>query len=499
MRALSKTKHRAGRLVAATALTMAVAAGLAPAAHADSGPGSSSSAGSGSEVVGETVTAQAYPVQVGFDIPGLIPLPNENIIEADVPFSRTLVSSGPTVDSRAAPYYPGDILANLGGLESEFLPPQLPNTPWPFMADAQYPTTAAAPGSSTFGPTPPPGLPVSPMALSGVAHASETGGDAAGTVTDLVFGPGMGSGGAPMLEVASEAANDTVTIGSATVQASAASVLKSIEIAGMVDISELTSNATSSSDGTTGTPTAAVHIGSVTVDGQQAYIDNQGVHVVGNGSPNSGIPTVAQLQSSLNQTLSQDGVSIRLVDPKQTANGAEGIADTGGLVVSISHNFSVPFVNTGALTNNALQPCIPTQDVTGPLGSQGLGNFCLPAGNYTAVTSITLGYANTDVNANVIQGLGGLGTDLGGLGGSTLAGGAADAGLASLSQGSLGSVTGPGSTGSSQSLGRRSALRFPIRGIPAPVGWVVVGALLCVLFAYPMMLAARWQFLVGRR
>jgi hypothetical protein len=364
------------------------------------------------------------------------------------------------------------------------------------MADAQYPPTTAAPGTSNFGPSPPPGLPVSPMVLSGVAHASATGGDATGTVTDLVVGPGMGSGGAPMLEVGSEQATDTVTVGTATVQAVASSVLKTIEIAGMVDISELTSDASSSSDGTTGTPQASVHLGQVTVDGQQAYIDSQGVHVVGNGSPNSGIPTVAQVQSSLNSTLAQDGVSIRLVDPQQTANGAEGIANTGGLVVSISHSFNVPFVNTGALTNNALQPCIPAQDVTGPLGSQGLGNFCLPAGNYTAVTSITLGHANTDVNANVIQGLNGLGSSLGDLGGGPPP---AAAGLASLGQTSLGNVTGAGTSVPSQSTGGRSAFKFPIRGIPAPVGWVIVGALLCVLFAYPMMLAARWQFLVGRR
>ncbi|MDE3087053.1 MAG: hypothetical protein KGJ77_09845 [Acidobacteriota bacterium] len=488
-----------GRLVGATVLASAAAAGLAPAAHADSG-GAGGTGGTGSEVVGETVTAAAYPVQFGFDIPGLIPLPNQNIVEADVPFARTSVSSGPTVDSRAAPYYPGDILASLGGLESEFLPPQLPNTPWPFMADAQYPSTASAPPSSTFGPTPPPGLPVSPMALSGVAHASQGGGDAAGTVTDLVVGPGMGTGGAPMLEVASEQATDTVTIGTATVQAAAGSVLKTIEIAGMVDISELTSNARSSSDGTTGSPQASVHLGQVTVDGQQAYIDNQGVHVVGNGSPNSGVPTVAQVQSSLNATLAQDGVTIRLVDPQQTVSGAEGAANTGGLVVSISHAFNVPFVNTGALTNNALQPCIPTQDVTGPLGSQGLGNFCLPAGNYTAVTSITLGYADSDVNANVIQGLDGLGTSLGGLdNGLPASGTTPGAGLASLGQTSLGNVTGPGTGGSGSPAGGRSAFRFPIRGIPAPVGWVIVGALLCVLFAYPMMLAARWQFLVGRR
>ena len=36
-----------------------------------------------------------------------------------------------------------------------------------------------------------------------------------------------------------------------------------------------------------------------------------------------------------------------------------------------------------------------------------------------------------------------------------------------------------------------SLTHFPIRGIPAPVGWVALGLILCVLFAYPMMLTAR--------
>ena len=36
-----------------------------------------------------------------------MPLPNENLIEEDVPFARTNVAGGPVVDSVAAPYYPG--------------------------------------------------------------------------------------------------------------------------------------------------------------------------------------------------------------------------------------------------------------------------------------------------------------------------------------------------------------------------------------------------------
>lgn len=493
------------RLFGGGALVAAGAIGFSSAAHAQSGDSSSSSSGSGSQVVGETVTSEAIGAQFAFNIPGLIPLPNQNLIEEDVPFARSLLSTGPNVQSVAAPYYPGDILANLGGLESEFFPPAFPNTPYPFMAEAEYPATPTYGPSASFGGPPPSGSsPVS--ALSGTAHATSGGGDANGTLTDVIVGAGMGQNGAALLEVASEQSNEVVNIGTSSVTATASSVVKTIEIAGMVDISQLTSTAQSTSDGNTGTPKATVNVGQVTVDGQQAYIDNQGIHVVGTNPAPAGTPTAAQLQDSLNQTFAQDGITVDLVTPQQTTNGAEGIANTGGLVISLTHKFSAPFVNTGGVTgsllgpNNAVQPCIPTQDITQALQQGGgLGSVCLPAGNYTAVTSITLGLASADVSATVLQALGGTGPlDLGNSGLGTLPSPGATTGLTALgNQTSLGTVSGPGATSASGQ--RNTGLSFPLRGIPAPLGWVVVGILLCVLVAYPMMLAARWQFLVGRR
>jgi hypothetical protein len=490
------------RLLAAGILGTAGLAAFAPAAHAQGGYTSSS----GNQVVGETVTAQAIAAQFAFNIPGVAPLPNTNLIEEDLPFARSIVSTGPTVQSIGAPYYPGDILANLGGLESEFVP-ELPNTPYPFLAEAEYPATPQYGASATFGggqlsSKVPASSPVVPTGLSGTADASANGGSANGTLSDLVVGPGMGSGGAPLLEVASEQADDAVNIGTALVSATASSVVKSIDVAGMVDISELDSEASSTSDGTTGTPKAVVQVGQVTVDGYQADIDDQGVHVVGTNPAPNGIPTPSQVQNSLNQTLSQDGITIRLLDPKETANGAEGIANTGGLVISLSHQFNVPFVNTGALTNNALQPCIPTQDVgelpiPGLEGQTLLGNVCLPAGTYTAIASLTLGLATTDVNASSLQTISVPGTSLP----STPLQSLGTAPLSPLGgQTNLGTTTGPGtvSPAGTRAIGP-GLLKFPIRGLPPPLQWVVIGLILCVIFAYPMMLMARWQFLVGRR
>lgn len=481
------------RLSLAAVLATAATGAFASVARADT-----SSSSSSSNVVGEAVTTEAIGAQFAFNIPNLIPLPNQNLIEEDLPFARSIVSTGPTVDSVGAPYYPGDILANLGGLESEFFPPQLPNTPYPFMARAQYPATPSYGATSTFagGSGPAPG---------GTATANVNGGNASGTDSDIVVGAGMGQGGAPLLEFATNQANESTTIATSSITGTASAVIKAIEIAGMVDISQITSTAQSTSDGNNGQPTASVRLGQVTVDGQQAYIDNQGVHVGGSGTSSVALPTIAQLQSSLNQTLSQDGITIRLLDPKQTTNGAEGIADAGGLQIMINHNFSVPFVNTGGLTGGAVQPCIPTQvignnpisnNIPGLAGQNALGNVCLPAGNYTAVTSITLGIATADVNASVIQPISVPNTNLGlgntGLGNTGLGS------LSSLGTQSLGNVSGPGTNSTPSHFGG-GLLKFPIRGVPAPLGWVVLALILCVIFAYPMMLTARWQFLVGRR
>ncbi|MHB8593283.1 MAG: hypothetical protein ACYDB3_02970 [Acidimicrobiales bacterium] len=489
-----------GRVAAGSALVAVAAVGFAPAAHADS----SSSSG---QVAGYTVTAEGIGAQFGFDIPNVVPLPDENLIEADTPFARTLVSSGPTVDAIGTPYYPGDILGNFAGLSSEFFPPQFPPAPnWPLEARAQDPPSPAYGPSASFGGTAPTGSPVAPAVFAGQAIASATGGGGTGTATDLQVGPGMGSNGAAALEVAKVTSSDAVTIGSSTVSAVASSVLRAIDIAGMIDITTLSSNASSSSDGTTGTPTATLHLGQVTVDGQPAYIDNQGVHVQGNSTSSTQV-TPALLQETVDNTLAQDGISVRLLDPQQTVNGAEAVANSGGLVVAISHNFYVPFTNTGTLTNGAVQPCAATQNIIP--NQELLGNACLPSGNYTAVTSITLGLASTDVNASAVQPLGsstGSTQVLGSFGtGSTTAPTPSSLGLSAFGsngQTTVGSPTGPGTvldnTSGPQSLAVR-LLHFPIRGVPAPVGWIVLAMILCVIFTYPMMLAARWQFLSGRR
>jgi hypothetical protein len=507
-------RRLAGASLLAVAAVGAAVTALAPAARAD---------GSGTSLAGYTVSIQSVGAQIAFNIPGVVPLPNQNLVEEDVPFARTSVSNGPVVNALGAPYYPGDILANIGSLLSEFAPAGAPSVPNdPLLAMADYPPTPGHGQDASFGGTPPAGVPIAPDVFSATAHAGGSGGTATATLTDLSASPpsntssslaqlgpapgsasgvggvlgavaGAAAGAAPLLDVGSIQATNSAAVSGSSVTGTAASVLKSIDLAGVLQISQLVSSASSTSDGSQGTPTASLHLGNVTADGQPAYIDQQGVHVTGT-SPGAGGVTPAQAQSALDTTLAQDGITVRLLDPKTTTNGAEGIADAGGLVISMSHQLAVPFV-----------PGEPTVPVPG------LGNASLPAGVYTATTSITLGAATSDVQATqavpFASGGPSVGLSLGGAGGVTLgipaldgggATGVAGTGLPTGVAGGTEDLTGVPSAG----LGTTPALagavhRLPL-GIPVPLAWVMAGLLLCVLVTYPMLLTVRWQFLSGR-
>jgi hypothetical protein len=342
---------------------------------------------------------------------------------------------------------------------------------------------------------------------TGVADSSSTGGDASGTVSDVsvanlldlntlpIIGGVLSSTASSVFDVGNISATNNVALTGSTVTSTATTTLGAIDIAGLVDISGMTATATAKSDGTTGTPTATVHLGDVTVDGSEAYIDSTGVHVDKNAVTSAGI-TPAQLQQTINSTLGQDGVNIQLVNPQQTSNGAQATANSGGLVISLTRQFAIPFIPG--------EPTIPLPE---------LGNVGLPAGDYTMTTSVTLGLAQASANATAPT------ANTGSTGNTGAASGASTTPPTSGSSAVTG-VTGntgfsfSGGTGTAQSLGATStgggtteptpeptsATAFPIHGIPPPLGWSITALLACILLAYPLLLLARWQFAPsGRR
>jgi hypothetical protein len=469
-----------------------------------------SQAGADSSIAGYNASALGIGAQFAFNVPGVVPLPGENLIEEDAPFARTNVGQGPVVDSIGAPYYPGDIAASLGSLLTTFgAPPSAGQLNDSNLAHTQYPNSPSAGSQASFGVSPSTGTPANPSVFYSTSDATASGGDGTGVLSDFALHnvggassvtsalPGQ-SGAQSLIDVGNVSCSDKVSLTSSSITSHATSQVNGIDIAGLINIAGITSSANATSDGNTGTPTSALHLGEVTVDGQPAYIDGTGVHIPSTSSPVTAI-SPAQLQQLVDATLSQDGVSIRLLDPKLTNQGAQASADAGGLQISISHQLDVPFIPG--------EPTLPVPE---------LGNTGLPAGLYTVTTSITFGMAQASVQAaNVAASNGGntgagagstsaatssASGNQGGGGGFSNLGNTGNTGSSFSS--TSGQPTGPGSSASNlpaQSLSApSSATDFPIHGIPAPVGWVVVALLASLLGAYPILLLARWQFIDRR-
>jgi hypothetical protein len=461
------------------------------------------SGGADTTLLGYNASALAIGTQFAFNVPGVLPLPNQNIIEDDVPFARTNVGDGPVVDSIGAPYYPGDIAANLGTLLLTFGAPALPLND-PLLAESKFPTSPGYPSSADFPENTKPGA---VQVATGVADSSDTGGDASGTVSDVsvanlldldtlpIVGGVLSSSASSVFDVGNISATNNVALTSSSVTSTATTTLGAIDIAGLVDISGMTATATAKSDGTTGTPTATVHLGDVTVDGSEAYIDSTGVHIDKNAVTSAGI-TPAQLQQTINSTLGQDGVTIGLVDPQQTSNGAQASADSGGLVISLTRQFAIPYIPG--------EPTIPLPE---------LGNVGLPAGDYTMTTSVTLGLAQASVNATAPAANTGTTGNTGAASGASTTPSTAGTSAVTGVTGNTGFGF-TGGTGAAESLAPTgaggattqpvpaptSATAFPIHGIPPPLGWSITALLACILLAYPLLLLARWQFAPsGRR
>lgn len=492
--------------------------------------GSSDVAGTGS-LAGYDVTTDAIGLKFSFDIPYLFPL-SGNLLSDAVPLAQSTAGSGPVIDALAAPYYPGQILGHLGtDLVTFGAPSSASALNDPLLAESKYPPAPGAGASDSFGGTPPKGYPIAPDIFSATTDATTTGAQATATLSDLGANPSSqdgtlaspettptptaqagarqaspalhGAGGTstpPTLHVATTQVSNTVALSATSVRATATSVVRSVDIAGILKIAQVTGTATSTSNGTAATPSSSLRIGEVTVDGVPAYIDSSGVHVDGHSPPVDGV-TPAQAQQALEQTFSQDGLSVHLLEPTTTTSGGAASAGTGGLVVAESHAFDVPVI-PGA-------PSVPIP---------GLGSESLPAGTYDAVTTITLGDATAGVQASVAPPLGASGF-LPGLLQSSGVGGASSSSSASSGIGSgFGAGSGFGTTNGPEAISTAPAFGPGTRapgsngasgsgltaslgplGLPVPLGWAVAAVLSSLLGAYGLLLAARWQFLGRRR
>lgn len=113
-----------------------------------------------------------------------------------------------------------------------------------------------------------------------------------------------------------------------TGQATADSKITKIDIGGVIKIDSVTSTATSSTDGASSTGSGATVIQGMTVGGQPAYVDEQGVHFGDQSQPANAI--VSQIA---NQALTEGGFSFYVAEPQQEQSGATGSYTAGSLII----------------------------------------------------------------------------------------------------------------------------------------------------------------------
>jgi hypothetical protein len=116
---------------------------------------------------------------------------------------------------------------------------------------------------------------------------------------------------------------------STTGKASADSRISNIDIGGVIKINSVTSHAEAATDGVTaGAPSGSTVVQGMTIAGQPAYVDEQGVHIGDQGQPANAI--VSQIA---NQALSGGGFSFFVAQPQQEQSGATASYTAGSLII----------------------------------------------------------------------------------------------------------------------------------------------------------------------
>jgi hypothetical protein len=111
-------------------------------------------------------------------------------------------------------------------------------------------------------------------------------------------------------------------------QASAESKITKIDIGGVIKIDSVTSTATASTNSAESESSGATVVQGMTIGGQDAYVDNAGVHIGTQGQPANAV--VSQIA---NQALKDGGFSFFISQPQQEANGATASYTAGSLII----------------------------------------------------------------------------------------------------------------------------------------------------------------------
>jgi hypothetical protein len=467
-------RRRLGAFALVPVATAIVAFLAAPGARADTG------GTPGQNLAGLNVDSEASALQFIPLVRGLVPAGNLStgeFFQASIPYSSAASQTGPASKGIATPVYPGPVAAALpGALQTEGAPAAFAALfADPVLADSSYPAYQGQQATASYSP--PAG------SATGVGSASSSS-SIGGSVSDAATSSIPLDGG--KVTIASSTTHATTVIGASSVSSEAQTSITHVSVLGLVDIASISSQVETTSDGTTGTETSSLQVGSVTVAGQPAYIDPNGLHLASTSNSLGG--GIAVFNSVLT-ALQQAGISITTLAPTSSVEGAAASVQSGAVQIKFSDTnipnpqgevpvtligYEIDLGQTTADAQATLLPSInagpvtPTTPAPATPSSPNVATISPPA-PVTTQTSAAGGGVQTTTSTN-----------------SSSAAPASPA-----PRGTTNSGGGGGSGFQPQAAG--------FIGMPTRLAWVVISVLLSIVACGPLMGYANWQLLRGRK
>ena len=303
-----------------------VVLGSASIALAIANPLGSARAAGGPKFGSYTVSATAPGFEMYEDEPSANAHPEGG---GQAPYSTSALGSGGVGYGLSSVAWPGATEANLDKVALLLFPhdvavPNGPDVPVPDavtgLANQTLPLTSYPVRAEARSGTNKPDSSLDGQAATLKAHADALLANASAVMKGADGQAGFTFGNAET--IASSVLNDTDGA------ASAESKITKIDIGGVIKIDSVTSTATASTNASDSQSSGATVVQGMTIGGQDAYVDNDGVHVGKQGQPANAI--VSQIA---NQALTNGGFKFFISQPQQEAQGPSASYTAGSLLI----------------------------------------------------------------------------------------------------------------------------------------------------------------------
>jgi hypothetical protein len=279
--------------------------------------------------------AAAVPAPVGYDQYSLSALASGVRTAGAVGASGGLVTldtgsgyvaarldASPSAGVLADPYEPGTLFRTVAGQVNAGAGSEVVTVP---DAEASYPGD----GKSSLETVPPQKTgPVTTGGGSATAVATAT--SAAGTATGsamAVAGACDSGGSSSDVKLDIDAAKGAVT-------STATTHVSRVVVAGVLELRDVVAKASITTVGDKHVSLATLTVGGASVDGQDAAVDQDGIHAV--GTPILPAQTITQATEQINAVLKGAGVEVHATEAVHRATSRSADADTGGVVITMA-------------------------------------------------------------------------------------------------------------------------------------------------------------------